>query len=649
MRIPIIWLKDYIELPKLSALTEKLTLAGHLLDSIEGSGENTVIDLELRGNRADCYSILGIAREVSALFGYTVNFPKTLKPLTKVKQLPIPKLTVKSDYLKRVVMTTIRDIKLQKSPDWLANKLKLYGIPSINNIVDLTNFVMLETGEPMHAFDLDKLGKSLEIRLAKNGEKMLTFAGDKLTLNSDDLVWANKEGVLSIAGAIGEKEHSISDLTKNILVEAASYDRANIRRTIHRHNLLTDAGIRHEKELDPNLVEFAIYRFLEIIKKEDWGKIATSVIDYYPNPLKSWKINLQIDRVKSNGGIDVKTSDIVKILDSLSFQPKVLNPKTILVTIPTYRTDVVNEEDVIEEILRIYGYENISLRLLDNEIPTDITYEYIKQEDNIKDIIVGLGFDEVISTSFIKEKIDSLNKTIDGSNYEAVKLTNPPSPDIFNMRLSMLPNLYETAVRMVNQKRQNVKLFEIGKIYTKKGNRYSERRKLGIIYKTENLNYESFKGLIISLLKRMNYNETVFISTDNATHFIEDAFEIELSGKRVATGGVYQHFHYVELDLDTLLDTPSQAKINLWPKYPPQIEDITLSIPERTYLGEIVSQMNKHQFIPNVELIDRYKNNYTFRIWYQNPSKTLTDAEVAKIRLELIKILVTKFRAQVKV
>ena len=646
MRIPITWLDDYIELPKLDLLTEKLTLSGHLLDKIEGVGENIVIDLELRGNRADCYSILGIAREVSALFGNDVKFPKTHKELKKVRQLNSPKLTIKSDFLKRVMMTTITDIKLQKSPKWLSSKLQLYGIPSINNIVDLTNFVMIETGEPMHAFDLDKVGKSLEIRLAKEGEKILTFMGDTLTLTSDDLVWANSNGILSVAGAIGEKDHSISVSTKNILLEAASYDRANIRRTIHRHNLLTDAGIRHEKELDPNLVDFAIHRFFEIIKKENWGKVSTIALDYYPHPLNRRKLIVDTERVNNLGGITLTDTQITQILNQLSFNPKQVNGR-VAVTIPTYRTDVVLEEDVIEEIIRIKGYREIGIRLLDKEVPADITYKYITQEDNIKDIIVGLGYDEMISVPFVKEKYSSLNKTISGESTNIVRLTNPPSPDISDMRLSLLPDLYEAATRMINQKTEEVKLFEIGKVYFKKGGKYLEPRKLGIIYKEGKPDFQMFKRLILTLLKRLNHDNITFKATDVATHVLRDTFKVNVSGKSIATGGTFKSFHYVEIDLDTLLNLPGKAKVRLWPKYPPQIEDITITIPERTHIGEIISDIEKYKSITKVELIDQYKNKYTFRIWYQDPSKTLTDSEVSKLRSELFKILNTKFNIQV--
>jgi len=248
MKIPINWLNSLVEIPKdIKKLTRDLTMVGHMLDKIEVKNGQTILDLELRGNRADCYSILGIAREVSAIYGTKLK-KIPVEEITKTNKLKDFSLDIQTSLVKRVGMIKIKNVKIVKSPSWLSEKLVSYGIESKNNIVDLTNLVMVETGEPMHAFDLDKIGNSLEIRLAKDGEKITTFQDTTLTLTKDDLVWAKKNNILSVAGSIGEKYNSVSDTTKNILLEAANYDRANIRKTVYRHNLLTDAGIRHEKE-----------------------------------------------------------------------------------------------------------------------------------------------------------------------------------------------------------------------------------------------------------------------------------------------------------------------------------------------------------------------------------------------------------------
>jgi len=298
MKIPLNWLNEIIPLPADNGvLTDKLTMVGHMLDKRLVIDGEEVVDLELRGNRADCYSILGIAREVSAIFDTKVKLLQTLE-LTKVSKLLNSNLSVDTPLVKRAAMTEAFDVKITKSPAWLVKKLTAYGMESVNNIVDLTNYVMIETGEPMHAFDSDKVKGELQIRLAKEGEKMITFQGATLTLTKNDLVWSRGTEVLSVAGAIGEKYHSISETTKNILVEAANYDRANIRRSVYRHNLLTEAGIRHEKELDPNMVDNALGRFLFLLKKHGWGTPNCKIYDYYPKKLNPWKLKLNFDYLK---------------------------------------------------------------------------------------------------------------------------------------------------------------------------------------------------------------------------------------------------------------------------------------------------------------------------------------------------------------
>jgi len=456
MRIPINWLSDYVKLPnKLSDLTDKLTMVGHMLDKIEIKNGETILDLELRGNRADCYSILGIAREVSTIYGQKLKDLETINVKRQNKSTNLF-LDVQTNLVKRVGIIEIKKIKIEKSPKWLADKLVAYGMETINNIVDLTNYVMIETGQPMHAFDSDKIGKNLEIRLARNGEKITTFQDTSLTLTKDDLVWAKSNNILSVAGSIGEKSHSISDSSKSILLEAASYDRANIRRTIYRHKLFTDAGIRHEKDLDPNMVSDAISRFLYFIKKYNWGEFKPIIYDYYPKKVNPLKIKLDYHYLINLSGVEIEKKEINKILTNLNFGD-IDN-----VVIPTYRTDVILEEDLIEEIIRIYGYDKIPSKTLSLEIPKNITPDYIIQEEKIRQAAVSVGFDESISLSFVKEKYKNNN----------IELLNPPSPDNKYLRNTLFFNLLEATEKIINERGELVALFEIGKVYLKKENRF---------------------------------------------------------------------------------------------------------------------------------------------------------------------------------
>lgn len=649
MKISLNWLNELVALPKNKrVLTDALTSVGHMLDKVETVDGETVIDLELRGNRADCYSLIGIAREVSAIFGTKVKYPPTID-LTKAMKLKNTSLRVATSLVKRVGMVEIRNVKITKSPDWLIKKLAIYGIDSVNNIVDLTNYVMLETGEPMHAFDLDKIGNNLEIRLAATGEKITTFQDLTLSLTKEDLVWAKEGNILSVAGAVGEKYHSISETTKNVLLEAANYDRTNIRRTVYRHNLLTEAGIRHEKELDPNMVEIAIGRFLSIIKKYAWGKFKPEMYDYYPNKVNAWKVNLDFNYLRGLGGVDIPKKTIKKILLGLNFKILKENKDGLETLVPTYRTDVTCEEDLIEEVLRIYGYDKIPAHTLSLEIPKDITPQFIKQEEILRNASVSCGFDEVISFSFVKEDYSKYNLDPEAFDRKSICILNPPSPDTKYLRQTLLPNLLENCQRIINEMGEEVSLFEIGKIYTKSKNKYSESRKIGFIFWQKNdSNFKVFKGKLDAFCNKSLLDLPEYIN-DIKNMPLSYSYNLLLDKKVIGFGGKIENIFYAEIDLDEILGKDRKYISKLWPKYPPQIEDITLSFPEKTKIGDVIQTIKSiNQLINKVELTVIYKDNYTFRIWYQDPVRTLTDKEVEKIRNNILQVIKVKYGGYLK-
>src|SRR5258706_3808563 len=649
MKIPLNWLKEIVSLPKdTKDLTDKLTMVGHMLDKkLEVKGE-TVLDLELRGNRADCYSILGIAREVQAIFGSKVKSLETER-LIKVNRLKNSSLKVETPLVKRAATTEVYDVKITDSPDWLKNKIASYGMESVNNIVDLTNYVMIETGEPMHAFDLDKVRGELQIRLAKNKERMTTFQDSIVTLTKEDLVWAKGDSVLSVARAIGEKHNSISSSSKNILVEAANYDRANSRKSVYRHNLLTEAGIRHEKDLDPNMVEPALGRFLHFIKKYKWGNFDATFYDYYPKKVMPWKIKLALSQLENLGGVKIENSEIKKIVTILNFKIIKIDKTNLEVEVPTYRTDVVLEEDLIEEILRIYGYDKIPTRVLSLEIPNQITPNYIIQENNLRLVAAAVGVTEAIGLSFVKEERASYNVHPLKAEAGVVSLINPPSPDNKNFRISFLPNLKEVAQKAIYERVTEVALFEIGKIYYKYKNDYKEERKIGFVYYSEEGNeFVNFKGLLDSFfikagISNINLVPEVLLSP------LLNSFEILVGGKNIGYGGKTGNNYFAEIDLDGILGLQTKDQGHLLPQYPPQIEDVTITFPEKTLIGDVMqTATNLDARVSTIELKDTFKDAYTFRIWYQDLNKTLTDSEVEQIRNKILAKIKENFGGQIK-
>lgn len=644
MRIPINWLKDYVKIPdKLDELTHKLTMVGHMLDKIDKQNGNAIIDLELRGNRADCYCLLGIAREISAIYNTPVKLPETYN-IPKTGKLKSIKINTASGHLQRVMAVIISNIKITDSPKWLKSRLEEYGIPTINNIVDLSNYVMLETGQPLHTFDLDKIGNNLSIRLAKKGEKLTTFLGEIISLSDDDLVWANEKSILSVAGAVGGKDHSISQETKNVLLESASYNQANIRRTVHRHNLLTDAGIRHEKELDPNIVEFGIFRFLQLVKENKWGEISDEVFDYYPKPVKPLNLKLDFDYLDYMLGMHIEPKEAENILTRLNFKVIKKSDKSIEVSCPTYRTDVKLEEDLIEEIIRIYGYNKIPENVLSLEIPENITPGFINQEIEIKNNMLQIGFDEVISLPFVPAILQKFNVALT-EKATPVTVINRPSPDLEEMQMTIYPNLVNFVNKIINERGEEARIFEVGKIYYQKNNKIFEKRVLGICYwKRVNTSYRKFKGYLDALFKLMRIDGVKY--SPGELHSVKDYFQIVRKNDIFGSGGISENILFAEIYLDAILGKSEKARVELWPKYPPQIEDITLTLPERTRVGDLIQSIKSSDTrVCKAELCDIYKNAYTFRIHHQSPKKTLTNQDVEKVRKNLLRVVKQKYGA----
>ena len=649
MRVPINWLKEYVKIPRdLEELTDGLTMAGHMLDKKEVVDGNVVIDLELRGNRADCYSLVGIAREVSALFETPLEYPGLYQKLVCANNLKNINFKFDPKYVRRAMVVVVRDVKVAASPKWLEERLNEYGIASVNNIVDLTNYVMVETGQPLHAFDLNKLGKNLVVRLAKRGEKMTTFLDETIKLTTQDLVWASSGNVISMAGAIGSKEYSLSESTQNILVEAANYDRANIRRSVYRHGLFTDAGIRHEKELDPNLVKDGISRFLELVNENGWGKIENKAYDFYPKPKQPLTIKLDIEYLKRLSGMEIGIKSVEDVLEKLEFKTSRINSNTLKVLCPTYRTDVELEEDLIEEVLRILGYKQIPIKTLSLEVPKDVTPEYIIQEEKVKKDLTSLGFDEVISIPFVKERYLKLNKDPDSVAALPIRVENRPSADVEEMRMNMFTNLLGYVQKVIDERGEQARLFEVGRAYSNR-KKYVEKRKVGVIYWLgKGGSYKKFKGFVEAFFEKQRLDGVAYkVDTKNGLD-IDKAYSIYLEKEVIGYGWQLGNIYYVEIDLDAVLGKYSPPEARLWPKFPPQIEDITFRLPEKTYLGDVLSQMEKPKVISKVKFLDSYKDYYSFRIWYQDPKKTLTNKEVEEVRNKIIDVVEKKFGGVVK-
>ena len=325
--------------------------------------------------------------------------------------------------------------------------------------------------------------------------------------------------------------------------------------------------------------------------------------------------------------------------------------------IPTYRTDVTLPEDVIEEIVRIYGYDNIPTRTLSLEIPDSVTPDYIIQEQKLRNAATSLGFDEVISLSFVKEKYLDKNIPPLKGNLKVVSIQNPPSPDTRYLRATLLPNIFESVQKIINERGKEENLLEIGKVYFKDGKQsltlrdknYTEKRRIGLASWSQATNdFTNIKSLILGIFSKMGIQAPEYLHEILNLPLL-DSYLVKHGNKEIGFGGKFDDIYYTEIDLDTLLGQENKYKALLWPKYPPQIEDITLTIPEKTYIGDVVKAIKYvNSQITKVELSDVFESNYTFNIEYQNPDKTLNDREVEELRKKIISTVKAKFGATLK-
>ncbi|MCX8009214.1 MAG: phenylalanine--tRNA ligase subunit beta [Patescibacteria group bacterium] len=621
MNVPLSWLKDYVTLPdSVQELTDRLTMIGHMLDKQFEKEGDMIIDLELRGNRADLFGIIGIARDISAAWNTPLHLPETENlPAIDPKS---PLVTVEAtDLVYRFTACTVF-VTVGPSPDWMVKRLSAYGMASINSVVDITNYVMIETGIPIHAFDKNKLrGNRLIMRRAKNGERMTTFMGESISLTPEDLVLADEQQPQAIT-LVGNRSSGTTQETKEILIEAAVYNYASVRRTSRRLGIRTEAGTRLEKHVDPNDVAFALARALFLLKQYANAKIASQLSDWYPHPKNPTVISYSTKETKRLGGVDIPSAKQQTILERLGCNVQETNGQ-FLVTVPTFRTDIEESADLVEEILRIEGYETIPSLMISGDLPPEQTSPRLRQEEVLRNILTRLQCNEVITSSFIPTQ----------ETPETINLENPPDPAHATLRPTLLTNLVAYAKRQLNERAERVAIFEIGKVFYKERNSYKEERMLGILLtgttdtksygKTPRpLTYFDLKGILEMISEELGIQMPMTIQTIDADMV------------------------FVECSLDELLhaDRRLRPPYRVVSQYPPIIEDLSFILHPSTKTGMILEAIRSFDpLIADVRLLDAYENKRTIRIIYQSPTKNLSSDEVRPIRERIIQKIVQLF------
>ena len=642
MNIKIVdsWLREYLDTKATPLeIARELSLSSVSVERVEKIGSDSVYDIEVTTNRPDLMSVLGIAREAGAVLkNATFNDLKPIKPPSSAIKFPIE---IKNDpRLTNRICAVVLEVKVGDSPKDIKERLENSGIRSLNNLIDVTNYVMREIGHPTHVFDFDLLKtKKMIIRESKNGETLTTLDGKRHILSGKDIVADDGTGkIIDLLGVMGTANSVINENTKKILFFIDNNNPVNIRNTSMNLGIRSEAAILNEKGVDPNLCLKALLRGIELYEKIADAKVISEIFDHYPNKPKTKTLRVNNEKINRIIGADINPSKSVEILNKLGFRTIKL-AKEIEVEIPTIRSDVRIDEDIIEEIARIYGYHN-----LESIVPTFLSNKIVPYgndfyfEKRIKNALKYYGFTEVYTYSLVSEDF------FDGPIENAIKLKNPLSKDMIYLRNTLIPSLLNVSSN--NKTSDELKVFEIANIYLKKPNDLPEEIPTfsGILRKKHASFYE-LKGIIEQVLNDLGIKDLTSKKSTKAGIGASLYINKEYLGEIEVLDTDLIDF---ELNFALILKHATIKKVfKPFAKFPPIIED--LSVISNTQTQEIINFIkSKNENIIDVTLSDSYKDSRTFHIVYQNLERNLTKEEVAKIREKIISGLKNEFNTTIK-
>jgi len=647
MNIKIIdsWLREYLETPaKQDIIAKKLSLTSVSVDRTEKIGNETIYDIEVTTNRPDLMSIRGIAQEASAVLpveGITAKYIGKTAPLVTQPDISFPIEIVNDPELVNRIMAVIMEVEIGPSPKEISNRLELSGIRNLNNVIDVTNYVMREIGHPCHVFDYDLLNtKKMIIRKSKEGEELTTLDGKKYRLAGGDIVADNGRGeIIDLLGIMGTANSVVQDNTKRILFFLDNNNPKLIRQTSMNLGIRTEAAIINEKGIDPELMEEAFRRGVELYKQIAKGKVVTKTLDIYPNKSKTHNIKVDLEKINSLIGVEIPVKKSEEILTSLGFEVKKTG-NSLDVKVPTIRaSEVLIPEDIIEEIARVYGYHKLPSIVPGFNSNKTIAYENeFFFEERIKNALKYWGFTEANTYSLISEDM------FDGPIDSAVKLKNPLTNDMEYMRNSLIPGLLKVIEE--NKSRDSVRIFELSNVYHKRTNDLPEEKMMlsGAIKRT-GVSFYEIKGVIEQLLTDLGIQNYKFKEKG------EPGADIFIGSDRLGYIEILNaNLIDFELSFEIILKHATLKKIyKPIAKFPPLFEDITFVLGEGIKTEDVTEEIKLQSFlIREVSLKDQYENAKTFHIIYQAEDRNLTNIEIVEIREGIIKAISEKFEASVK-
>lgn len=641
------------------------------IKQVLGMGEE-IVEFEITSNRPDCLSVIGLAREAAV----TYDKPLTVPPITVTEAGGDAKdeisVTIEApEKCFRYVARVVKDVKIAPSPKWMRDRLSACGVRPINNIVDITNYVMLEMGQPMHAFDInDVAGRQIIVRTAKEGETITTLDGEAHELTTDMLMICDSEKPTAVAGVMGGLNSEIKDDTTTLLFESAVFDGGSVRRTAKKLGLRTEASSRYEKGLDPNMALAAINRAVELVHELGAGKVVSGVVDVYPNPKEAVKLPLRADKINAFLGTDIPKETMIDILKKLDF--KVEND---VITAPTYRVDIECEADIAEEIVRIYGYDEIPETVLDGETTIGAKNEKQKLEDTLNEILTASGLYEIYTYSFVSPKsLDMIRLPEDAKEREMVQILNPLGEENSVMRTTTIPSMLEALARNYSRRVQSAGLFEIGMVYEPKSLPVTElpvekqKVTLGMYQKGD---FYALKGIVENLLSCLGISGAEFEPlTDHPAFHPGRAATLLLNGASIGVLGeihpevaenyeIDERVLVAEIDFNALFENENPVSdYRPLPKYPAVSRDIAVLVKEDTLVREIEKRIEKcaGKLLEEVKLFDIYQGkqvpegmkSVAYAITFRAADRTLTDEEISGIMDKMVKKLSDELGASLR-
>lgn len=633
-----------------------------------------VFEIGLTPNRADAMSHYGVARDLRASLLQKNSNIELITP--SVSTFRIDKRTLKIDVdvkdsklAPRYCGVTISGVTIKESPAWLQNRLKAIGLTPKNNIVDVTNYILHDLGQPLHAFDAAKISGKIIVKTVTEGTKFTTLDDVERTLCAEDLMICDEKGPLCLAGVFGGKNSGVTETTNSIFLESAYFNPVSVRKSAKRHGLNTDASFRFERGIDPNITEFALKRAALLIKEIAGGEITSDIIDIYPKKIEDFTVFLHFDKTYKLIGQELPKETIKKILASLDIKVNSVSDAGLGLIIPSYRVDVQREVDVVEEILRVYGYNNINFtKKLNATVSNSARTEDHKVQNIIASQLNSLGFHEMMSNSLTTSDYIGLSETL--KEEESVVMLNPLSNDLATMRQSMLFSGLEAVSYNCNRRNNHLKLFEFGKTYRKIELGYDEPKHLSLFVSGNQIaeswtneqkptDFFLFKGYIQSILTRLGIckNQNQPLTSDIFSEGIAIAHQHEILVEfGTVKKSILKHFDikqevfYADFNWDAILKLiNNKIKFTEIPKYPEVRRDLALLVDKAVAFDAIytIAKQTEKSLLKEVNLFDVYegknlpegKKSYAVSFTLQDSTKTLTDEHIDKIMGKLLKNL----------